>query len=285
MKVGVTGLAGSLGGLSARLLRAAGHTVVDLDAWCWNPDPAALAALPTDLDWVLHFAARTSIAESLADPDGFLRDNLASTRAALDAAVHAHAALLYMSSYVYGQPRYNPVDEKHPVAELNPYMASKRAGGQLCAEVCAEHNLPLVVLRPFSIYGARRQPGRLVSDLLDCVRSGAPLAINDPTPRRDHLHAHDFGRLIVAIVATAISTTAAARAEVYNVGAGIAHANIEVAELVRELTEDPRPVQVAARPRSGDVSVCIADIRKVTAVFGWRPQIALRDGLRGLLLG
>lgn len=278
LAVGVTGRAGFLGGEFAAALAASGHQVLDLDAYCRDPRPQNLQNVAVKLDWVLHCAARTSIAQSVQDPEGFLRANLAATQAALDVAVSRGAALIYLSSYVYGQPQYNPIDELHPVSELNPYMASKLAGEQLARSVCQAHNLPLVVLRPFSVYGRRRQPGRLISDLFDCVRSGEQLAINDATPQRDYLYAKDFCKLILAVVAAQ-----PARAGIYNVGSGVPLSNLAVAEALRSLAGDARAVAVRGQPRAHDVPVCVADLRKVSATFGWQPRWSLSDGLRDLL--
>lgn len=276
--VGVTGFGGFLGGEFAAALAASGHQVTDLDAYCRLPDPENLHNFPAKLDWVLHCAARTSIAQSVQDPEGFLQANLAATRAALDVAVSRRAAVICLSSYVYGQPQYNPIDEDHPLSELNPYMASKLAGERLATSLCVEHDLPLVVLRPFSVYGRRRQPGRLVSDLLDCLRAGEQLAINDATPRRDYLYVADFCELICAVVARQ-----PACAGVYNVGSGVDLSNLEVAETLRHLAGDARPVVVRGQPRANDVHVCVADLRKVSAAFAWQPRWSLEDGLRDLL--
>jgi len=278
LRVGVTGLRGHLGGACAALLGDAGHAICDLDGYCRAPDVDSLRRLPERLDWVLHFAARTSIAQSQSDPDGVLRHNLAATQAAVDVATTRRAALLYVSSYVYGQPRYNPVDELHPVAAVNPYMASKLAGERLAQEACDHHGLPCVVVRPFSVYGARRQPGRLVSDLLAAAAEGLPLRINDAEPKRDHLFAADFVALIRAIVERQPIASG-----VYNAGSGEAHSNLDVAELVRKIAGESRAVQVATQPRPNDVGLCVADLRKTTATFGWRPQWSLERALRELL--
>lgn len=276
--IGITGGGGNLGGEVAQRLRAEGFELDDLDGYCRQPTAAGLQQLPQRLQWVLHFAARTSIAQSFGDPQGFLRENLAATQAALDAAVRGGAAMLYMSSYVYGTPQVNPIDESHPLAELNPYMASKLAGERLAQQVCADHGLPLVILRPFSVYGRKRQPGRLVSDLLDCLREGRPLTIQDPAPARDYLHVRDFCALVLAIV-----SAQPPRSGVYNVGSGVAHTNLELAETLRALAGEPRPVQVVGVARPNDVPLCVADLRAVQRDYAWQPRLSLREGLADVL--
>ena len=278
MRVGVTGSKGMLGAAVSSHLAAAGHLVVNLDSYCRAPSPSALECITEELDWVLHFAARTSIADSHDDPEGFVRDNLASTRAALDVASSRRSALLFMSSYVYGRPRYNPIDEQHSVSSLNAYMASKLESERLCQDVCLQQEIPLVILRPFSIFGARRQPGRLVSDLLEYVRTGEPLEINDSEPRRDHLYVVDFCGLVQLIV-----EASPRRAGLFNVGSGVGHSNLEVAELVRRLAGDERPVQVAKQPRRNDVSECVAELSAVEAAFHWQPRHSLEVALSELL--
>ncbi len=189
-RVGVTGARGFLGGAVATALADAGHEVRRLDLRSApvgeaGDEPAARSG---SLDWVLHFAARTSIAASFDDPTGTFRANLEATRRALDWAGRAGAAFLQMSSYVYGVPERTPIDEEHPTAATNPYMASKLACESLCAQLAPWLGVPLVVLRGFSIYGPGGPPGRLIPDLLGAVRRGEPLRLNDPAPRRDHLY-------------------------------------------------------------------------------------------------
>ncbi len=266
-----------LGSDASRTLAAAGHRVTDVDAYCRQPSAAALDRVPTRLDWVLHFAARTSVMQSLGDGDAVRQHNLAATQAAIDIAVTRGAALLYLSSYVYGVPQYNPIDELHPVAAVNPYMASKLDGERMAQAACRSAGLPLIVLRPFSVYGGQRQPGRLISDLLAALAQGDALQIHDAEPQRDHLFVADFSRLVTAVVAQrAVDGT-------FNVGSGVAHSNLAVAELVRTLAGDARAVLVLGKPRPGDVSVCVADTRSVRETFGWTPQWSLRDGLAHLI--
>ena len=97
-----------------------------------------------------------------------------------------------MSSYVYGNPKYLPIDEKHPVASANPYMGSKITGEEICRQLSHLLKFPLIILRVFNIYGDFEIPGRLISDLLQNLRQGNSLVLNDPVPKRDYLYIKDL---------------------------------------------------------------------------------------------
>ena len=60
---------------------------------------------------------------------------------------------IFASSYVYGPPDYLPIDEKHPVKAVNPYMASKALCEDLCKSYARSFDIPVTIIRPFNIYG------------------------------------------------------------------------------------------------------------------------------------
>ena len=76
----------------------------------------------------MHFAAFIRVEESVAQPGKYFRNNFCNTLNLLDAMVRHGARRFIFSSTaaVYGEPRYVPVDEKHPREPINPYGASKR---------------------------------------------------------------------------------------------------------------------------------------------------------------
>lgn len=284
MNVGLTGERGFIGGAVSAALREAGHRVVSLDALTRSGAfplcDAPPAGVPGELDWVLHFGAKTSIVHSLAHPLATYGHNIGSTLLALQAARQARAAFLFMSSYVYGQPRYLPIDEAHPVSSVNPYMGSKLIGEELCRQVCGMADLPLVILRGFNIFGDQRTPGRLIADLLAAVRRGDPLILNDPAPVRDYLYIADFIALIARIIARR-----PVKAGTYNVGYGQSHSNREVAEMVQRLAGGRCPLVIQAQPRPHDIPDCSVNADLVKRTFSWQPAYPLSRALEGLIAG
>ena len=55
------------------------------------------------------------------------------------------------------------------------------------------------------------------------------------------------------------------------------------AETLRQLAQEPRPVQVLGVQRPHDVPLCVADLRAVERDFAWRPRLTLAQGLADVL--
>ncbi|MDR4508733.1 MAG: GDP-mannose 4,6-dehydratase [Candidatus Brocadiaceae bacterium] len=276
MKIGITGQSGFIGGAVARAVSGAGHQVISLDKCIRSY--FADNDYPKKLDWVLHFAASTSIKASMKDPFFTYRNNIESTLAALKLSYHSRASFVFMSSYVYGQPKYLPIDEKHPIACLNPYMGSKILSEEICRQLSDMLCIPLVILRGFYIYGNCQFPGRLISDLMESVRKGIPMVLNDPAPKRDYLYIKDFEALILKIISQVQIKTGT-----YNVGSGHSYSNLEVAEMVRILSGGKCDIVAKSSPRSQDVSDCTVDVSLIKEAFSWEPRYSLEKGLSELI--
>lgn len=281
MRIGITGNKGFIGRSIADALRLGGHEVIPLDRFTFQglASEAEQALWPRNLDWVLHFGALTSVPLSFEEPFKVYGNNLGSTLVALQIAHMSRAPFLFMSSYVYGQPRYLPIDESHPVSASNPYMGSKILGEMLCRQMSTWMSLPLLILRGFQIYGGHFMTGRLISDLLQAARSGEAFVLKDPTPKRDYLYIKDFVALMLRIVSQDPLVTGT-----FNVGSGQSFSNLEVAEIVIRLSNRSFPMEIQHLPRKNEISDCYADIGLVKRVFQWEPLYSLEAGLREILI-
>lgn len=280
MRIGITGKDGFIGSAVAQALSLKGHKVLSLDRYTRAFDEWSFLskACPKKLDWVLHFAANTSIKKSFKDPFLTYYNNLNSTLIALKIAHKANSAFLFMSSYVYGKPKYLPIDEKHPTASTNPYMGSKLLGEELCRKLSEELSIPLVILRGSTIYGDCNIPGRLISDLLESARKRTQIIINDPAPKRDYLYIKDLSSVILKVISQRPIKTG-----IYNVGYGKSFSNLEVAEMVRKLSKSKSAINVKGKSRPQEVSDSALDINLAKKTFSWSPVYPLEKGLKELL--
>lgn len=271
MRVGITGIRGFIGSAVARCLRERQAEVVALDSLLQGSEQI-------QLDWVLHFAAITSIDDAFNKPGFIYRNNLEATLKAIETAILTRSRFLYMSSYVYGHPRYRPIDESHPTEALNPYMGSKLAGEIISNQLCTQHEIPCIILRVFNVYGDSYHKGRLTSDMLEAVHQNKPVMVNDPMPIRDYLYIKDFLSLVAKIV-----DTSPVPSGIYNVGYGEAYANIDVARLFCKLVREDYPLEVGGTPRRNDVKEICADRSLVSQTFSWEPQYSLERGFKDIL--
>ena len=276
--LGITGFNGFIGNAVGEAMARQGHSILSLDPWVreqtLNKNPVS-----GHLDWIFHFGAKTSIAQSHKDPTGTYKSNLESTLRALEIARQQQAKFLYLSSYIYGKPHYLPVDEDHEIQVTNPYMGSKYLCEQLCRQVCKFFGVPLCILRPFNIYGLAFKEGRLFSDLLLAFNERKPLVLNDPDPRRDYLYIKDFITLLEKIVYTDEMIEG-----IFNVGSGQSHSNREIVNIFNSLTERPVEVITNTQPRPNDILECVADASKAIEAFTWKPHYTLEQGISEVIM-
>ena len=174
MKVLVTGGAGYIGSVVAAQLIAAGHEVTVLD----NLSTGYADAVPADATFVkgtlrdcaaevlsdgaeavLHFAAKSLVGESVADPAKYWSNNLGGTVALLETMREIGVRTIVFSSTaaVYGEPERIPVAETDPPRPTSPYGASKLAVDTALAASSRLHGIGAVSLRYFNVAGAHPQ--------------------------------------------------------------------------------------------------------------------------------
>ena len=299
MKLLVTGGAGYVGSVCAAHLVEAGHEVVvldDLSTGHRDAVPAGvrlveaeLAAAADDVlaegfDGVLHFAAKSLVAESVQRPELYWRGNVVTAVALLDAMVrHGVPRLVFSSTAAtYGEPEQVPIREDAPTRPTNPYGASKLAIDHAIGSYARAHGLAATSLRYFNVAGAHGRIGErhtvethlipLVLQVATGQRSVVQIFGDDwPTPDgtciRDYIHVDDLA------VAHLLALDGARPGEhaIYNLGSGSGFSVREVVEVCRAVTGHPIPVEIAPR-RSGDPAVLVASSAAVTAALGWQPE-------------
>ena len=170
----VTGGAGYVGSVSVDAFLAAGHDVLVLDDLTTGhraavpsgarlqvgtyTDGEALGRLLASerIEAILHCAARSLVAESIADPARYFRDNVAGGIALLEAARASGVGRIVFSSTaaVYGIPDASPIAEDAPLRPINPYGESKRAFESALGWYGRAYGLRSVTLRYFNVAGA-----------------------------------------------------------------------------------------------------------------------------------
>jgi UDP-glucose 4-epimerase len=174
MKLLVTGGAGYIGSVVAAMALREGHQVAILDDLSTGhadavPRGAAFTrgevryqaeAMLAGADAVLHFAAKSLVAESMAKPSLYWAHNLGGTLALLEAMRVTGVARIVFSSTaaVYGEPERTPITEDAPARPASPYGASKLAVDTALTEHARMHKIGAVSLRYFNVAGAAAGP-------------------------------------------------------------------------------------------------------------------------------
>jgi len=315
VRVLVTGGAGYVGSVSVEALFAAGHEVVVLDDLSTGRPDADLAGAPlvtatyTDravvsglltterIDAVLHCAAKSLVGQSMADPSGYYRENVAGGLALLEAMRDAAVTRLVISSTaaVYGVPASVPIPETAPLAPINPYGETKRAFEAAAAWFGSAYGLRSVSLRYFNAAGASERNGEahdpethLIPNILAAVERGDAVPLfgddyptPDGTPIRDYLHVLDLADAhLAALEATAPDDPRTEDALVCNLGSGTGTSVREVLAAAERVIGAPIARSIGPR-RVGDPPALVAAIDRAADVLGWRPTRSSLDEIIG----
>ena len=177
MRLLVTGGAGYIGSVVGALLVAEGHDVIVLDDLSTGHGDAvptgasfvrgtlrddAPRLLADGVDAVLHFAAKSLVGESMAQPSLYWGNNLGGSLALLEAMRAAGTPRIVFSSTaaVYGEPETVPIDETAPTRPTSPYGGSKVAVDTALAEFARMYGLGAISLRYFNVAGAHPEAGQ-----------------------------------------------------------------------------------------------------------------------------
>jgi UDP-glucose 4-epimerase len=300
MRLLVTGGAGYIGSVVTRLLVEQGHVVVvldDLSTGHVDAVPIGVELVVADVrdagrvlervdgfDGVLHFAAKSLVAESVEKPWLYWRNNVEGTRALLDAmAEHAVSRLVFSSTAaVYGEPDVVPIDETAPTRPTNAYGASKVAVDLMIRDEAIARGLAAVSLRYFNVAGAARGAGerhRTETHLIPIalqVAAGKRAALDIygtdwPTPDgtciRDYVHVEDLARAH----ALALQAAEPGRHLVCNLGNGGGFSVRQVVQAVSDVVGTSIATREVAR-RPGDPAVLVASHDRASEMLGWTPK-------------
>ena len=227
---------------------------------------------------VMHLGAIAGVRSSITHPLVYEETNVRGTLALLEAArLHpVERFLLVSSSTVYGQGAISPFCEDAPLGvPLSPYGASKRAAELLGLTYHQLHGVPVVCLRPFSVYGPRIRPDLAMWIFAEAIIEGRSVPLfGDGSVRRDFTHVSDIcDGLLSALDAPAVA------GEAINLGH---HDPIEMRQLIVLLeTALARKAVIEHRAEAiGDMPLTCADLSKAERLLGYRPRVAVADGVR-----
>ncbi|HYT49742.1 MAG TPA: NAD-dependent epimerase/dehydratase family protein, partial [Pyrinomonadaceae bacterium] len=159
-------------------------------------DALARAFSETNFDCIVHLAARAGVRPSLIEPRLYVETNINGTMNLLELArANGIKRIVFgSSSSVYGENEKLPFSEDDPIFRpISPYAATKAAGELICHTYSHLHDMRIVCLRFFTVYGARQRPDLAIHKFAKLITAAAPVPVfGDGTTRRDYTYIDDI---------------------------------------------------------------------------------------------
>lgn len=242
---------------------------------------------------VIHFAGLKSVSESVAHPDLYHENNVLGSQHLIDCIKEQGVKKVIFSSSatVYGDPKYLPIDEAHPVQPFNPYGETKAQVEQLFLNDEYFKRVSVKLLRYFNPVGSYKGvigerpngvPNNLMPHIIGVAEGryknlniyGDDYETKDGTGVRDYIHVMD---LIEAHWAALIDDIPGC--EIYNVGCGKGFSVKEVVKTFEQVNNINVPYKSQPR-RDGDIATCYAAVDKIKNHLNWTAKLKLEDMCR-----
>lgn len=200
------------------------------------------------VDFVYHLAAQSNVVGSFFNPDYAVSSNIEGTYNILKYASKNNVKRLIFSSSreVYGNPKYLPVDESHPLNPINIYGATKVAGEMLCKAFFKNQNLKITVLRITNVYGPRDKY-RVIPIFLENARNNKDLELFGGKQTLDFIWICDVIKSIIKI-----SRNNKYIGETINIGTGMGTSIENLAKIIVKMTNSESRI-IRKESRSIDV--------------------------------
>lgn len=226
---------------------------------------------------IIHCAGKSFVPDSWENPLEFYSVNTLGTLHVAESARKLNAKIIYLSTFVYGEPYIIPITESNSTATFNPYASSKFTGEILLNDYARLFGIHVNILRVFNVYGPGQRPEFLIPTLIRQYRSGKEFRVKDLTPKRDYIYLDD---LISAVIA---ATNTFDGFQVYNVASGISYSVGEVISMIQQAGGREIPVYSEEVRRGNEVLDTRADIEKIKRELSWSPRISFPEGIKNLL--
>lgn len=322
MRILVTGGAGYIGSHTLLQLLRARHDVLVFDNYS-NSSPEALKRVKrlTNTDFeiyegniqdecrlneafehfrpeaVVHFAGLKDVGKANETPLEYYAQNVSGSIGLLKSMqrYHCYRIIFSSSATVYGEPKYLPYDEKHPLQPINPYGRTKYFIEEIIRDwVTSCSAASAVLLRYFNPAGADasgcigEDPIGTPSNLIPYISQvaigrvqklnvfGSDYETRDGTGERDYIHVEDLARAHLAAIEFSATSIGC---EAINVGTGLSSTVIEVLNAFEKASGRKVPYQFGPR-RFGDVARSVASVEKAKRLLGWRASLDIVDMCR-----
>jgi UDP-glucose 4-epimerase len=253
-----------------------------------------------DIFAAVHCAALIVVPDSVTDPVGYYRANVAKS---LEMVAHllrnrCERMLFSSSAAIYSPGADLSVDENSPIGPTSPYARTKAVCEQMFADIAAAEPLKLMSLRYFNPIGADprlrtglqvQEPTHALGRLILAMQAGEPFRITgtdyptrDGTGIRDYVHVWDLAEAHLRALDAFDRALSGRNSAVINLGTGTGTTVRELVAAFNSVSDTPVTAVEAPR-RPGDAAGAFTRSDRAAEVLGWRARFSIAEGIADAL--
>ena len=247
---------------------------------------------------VIHFAGLKSVAESVAKPDLYFKNNVGGSKVLLQLMTEfkVHNLVFSSSATVYGVPDHVPLKEDDKVGGCtNPYGQTKLDIEYLLKDYAKEHkDANIAILRYFNPIGAHssgligEDPNGIPNNLMPYITQvavgkrphlnvyGNDYKTVDGTGVRDYIHVVDLARGHLCALEKLKEKPGLV---IYNLGTGKGTSVLELVNAFEKANNIKIPYVICDR-RPGDVDENYAEASKAFKEMKFKTELNIEDACR-----
>ncbi|MBD3181064.1 NAD-dependent epimerase/dehydratase family protein [Candidatus Poribacteria bacterium] len=296
MRVLVTGGAGFIGSNVTKLLYNKGYEIYVYDNFSTGyinnlnslnglkiikgdiRDKESLESAIKGCEFVFHLAAHIGNVKSLENPVEDSEINVLGTLNVLECSrINKVKKIVYSSSAaIFGEPHYQPIDEKHPQNPDSPYGVSKLAAEKHCMCYNRIYDIDIVCLRYFNVYGVNQRYdayGNVIPIFATLLLQDKPIKIyDDGEQTRDFVNVKDIAK------ANLMAAEKQELSGVFNIGSGKSITINSLANMMKNIINKDAEI-IYSPPRKGEIRHSKADISLARDSFGFNPSDNVYENL------
>ncbi len=248
-----------------------------------------------NIDAVIHFAGYIEVTESVQNPSKYYRNNIIGSLNLFDAMVEFSVKYIVFSSTcsIYGDAKYTPINENHPINPINPYGKTKLIIENILEDYDKAYGIKSVCLRYFNAAGAdskirlgeKHSPEtHLIPNILKSIFEedktfkifGTDYDTPDGTCIRDYVNVEDLAQ---AHRLTYLYLKENNKSDCFNLGSEKGTSVKEVFDTAKKITGKEIKYQNAPK-RQGDPPILYADSSKARKILGWQANKTIEESIK-----
>ena len=228
---------------------------------------------------VIHLAAQAGVRLSLKQPNLYVDVNVNGTLNLLELSKEYKIKnfVFGSSSSVYGVTKEIPFSEEGKLKPISPYGVSKRTGELLCSTYNHLYNLPITILRFFTVYGSRQRPDMAIHKFTKLIDEGKEIYLyGDGETSRDYTYISDIVEGIISALNKDFNY------EIFNLGnSNPTNLSYLISLIEKNLGKSAKIKYLPEQP--GDPSITFADITKSKRMLSYNPKIKMAEGIKNFI--